>query len=142
MNADLNRFVFEFDDRKFRHCDELFAGIDSGAITLHSAGDASTCSTPELLRTLGRRLQRMDTELTATDSARTQAIRDDTVVLCDRLRKCQVDRCELWMFQHSDDGTICVYVGNKSREVLGCVNGKVPPEALAVDNVDATEEDG
>lgn len=142
LNVDLDRFVTEFDRCEFRHCDELFAGINSGAITLHSVGDTTTSSTTELLRTFRRRLRRLDRELKSTESDRTRSIRDDTAILCDRLRKHQTDRCELWIFRYNGSGTICVYVGDKSREVLGCVSGNVPFEAQAGDNGDPTEEDG
>ena len=67
------------------------------------------------------RLKRLDERTQHTEH--TTSLRFDTANFCDGLRAHPTDTCELWSFTESPHFTYGVFVGHKSRLVLGCIRG-------------------
>ncbi len=121
MNTDLSRFVAEFRCAQFRHHDYLISGIEAGDVSLHSVSENASQSIEELTHTFDRRRRRLERLLEADDCERARSVRDDTLALCEGLRAHVDDQCDFWIFTHSSDGIIYVYIAHLTRTVMGCV---------------------
>ena len=123
MNNDLARFVAEFRDVDFSYRDYIISGIEAGTVSLHSVSENSTQSIEGMARTFERRSRMLSRHLEAEHSNAKQLLLNDTVDLYKGLREHLDDRCDFWIFSHSSGGTICVYIANRSRKIMGCVRG-------------------
>ena len=88
---------------------------------LHNVSERSNQTTSELQSIFNVRLKRLNRLLEAEDNPDLRTLRDDVAVLFNGLRTCQDDDCDFWLFDHVDGGSSCVYVGRRTRVVLGCV---------------------
>ena len=111
----------EFRESPFRHRDTLISGIEAGTVLLNSGREDSDQTTAALLNIFKVRLKRLDRLLLTESNQHLQSLREDVSVLCDGLRSCPDERCDFWLFDHADGGSTCVYIGRRSRAVMGCV---------------------
>ena len=79
------RFVNEFRNCEFRHCDRLISGIEAGTITLHSVNENGTDPNSNYLATYRVRLNRIDRSIETERTLANMSLRDDCEALCNGL---------------------------------------------------------
>jgi hypothetical protein len=132
LNADVARFLSEFETAQFNHASKLVSGLKSGAINLHSAPRESRSPVSHYLNIYEFRLKRLDQRSESQQTEHTKSLLFDTANLCNGLQSQPTDTCELWSFTETPYFTYGVFIGHESRMILGCIravdNRLVNPE--------------
>lgn len=120
MDAASQRFVAHFGDAVFRHCAPLLSGLRKGAITLESLSEESSQTASAYSDIYEFRLRHLNGK-PATEHV--ESLRLDVEALCVGLKADPADPCDLWIFTEPPHFSYSVFVGHRSRNVLGCIRG-------------------
>lgn len=118
MDSAAQRFVTTFADADFRHREPLLSGIRGGAISLESVSEDSSQEASAYSDIYEFRLEHLRRKQ-ATQHV--ESMRSDVEALCEGLKADPSDPCDLWNFTEPPYFLYSVFVGRRSRRVLGCV---------------------
>lgn len=120
MDSATQRFVSSFECTDFRHRDAIVSGLREGDISLSSVSEDSSQTASAYSDIYEFRLQHLKSK-SATDHV--ESLRSDVEALCEGLKTDPSDSCDLWIFTEPPHFSYSVFVGRRSRRVLGCIKG-------------------
>jgi len=121
MVHNAQKFIAEFGDHEFRHSEVLLRGICEGEISVDSASEGSSQQAGAYLDIYEFRLEGLVDRRGTTEHI--ESLRADVTVLCEGLREDRNEPCDLWIFEEPPYYMYSVWIGRRSRKILGCVKG-------------------
>jgi len=113
-----DEFVERHSQSDFRHKDELFSLLASGAATYETNSSVVPCE--QLLNIYRRRADHLRTH----DTPHARQLREDVLALCNALAAATDEHCRLWEFSSSPNSRYAIFVGAETGSILGCVLAK------------------
>lgn len=113
-------FITKYGEATFRHSDELFACLRSGACVLDTSSDGDhSLPGSHFLRIYQIRTQMLREREPRSPHA--AAIIADAEALADELARHSDEPCGVWCFSRPPHYTFSVYEALRSHRVLGCI---------------------
>jgi hypothetical protein len=124
--TNIEEFVARHSQSDFRHKDQLFSLLASGAATCETNASLVTCE--QLLNIYRRRADHLRTY----DTPHARQLREDVLALCDALAAATDNHCRLWNFSSPPNCDYAIFEGAETGRILGCVFAKdkrlTPPD--------------
>jgi len=117
-HTNCEEFVARHSRSEFRHKDQLFSSLASGAATCET--NLSVVSCEQLLNIYRRRADHLRTY----DTPHAQQLREDILSLCNALAAATDEHCRLWNFSSAPNSDYAIFEGAETGRILGCVFAK------------------